>query len=176
MGVNLNLLPENLTSKKGTVSLVKLLRSVTLISLILTIILGLGLVSFFLISSFELKSLEADVKNLEESVKAQQQTEQKIVLLKDRLGKIKSTKGASSLSKPLNDVKPVLDVISSDVLLGELNIDAQRIDTSMTFRDSIALSNFFEKLSTIKNFSQITLTSFGFNPLTGYLVGIRFNL
>lgn len=176
MAVNVNLLPENLVSKKGTTSAAKVIKSVTLVSLVSTVVLAIGLTSFFLISSFTLRSSEASLENLKTQIKSQETTEQKMVLLKDRLAKIKLTKGSTSLSKPLADIKPVLDTIPAEASLGELNVDAQRVDTTIVFRDSVSLTNFFGRLTTFKNFPQITLTSFGFNPTTGYLVGIRFNL
>ena len=163
MAVKVNLLPENLIGKKGTTKVASVVKSITL-------------VSFFLISSLTLKNLESDLDNLKTQIKAQETTEQRLVLLKDRLAKIKTTLTTPSVSGPLVGIKPILDSTPSEVSLSELNIDASKVDTSMIFRDSASLTNFFERLTNFKGFSRVTLTSFGFNPTAGYLVGIRFSL
>ena len=176
MAIKVNLLPEALTVKKGTAAVAKILRSISVVSLVIAIVLGLGLLGFFIVSSFELRSVQTNVESLKNQIKSQETTEQRMVLLKDRLAKIKLVSAIPSSSKALTSISPVLQTLPADASLGELAIDSQRIDSSFSFRNSVSLSSFFGNLKSFGAFPVITLASFGFNPSSGFLAGIRFEI
>ncbi len=174
MAIKLNLLPEELAVNKKLTSTVKALKNLSLISVILLILFSLGVLGYFLVSSTQLRNLEADISELSARIETQETVEQRIVLIRDRVIKIKAIETIDSAGDNFSEVLPVVDSLPADASLNELSIDSQKIDASMTFRSSSSLSQFFSNLTSFENFSKITLSSFGLNPATGYVVGLRF--
>lgn len=174
MAIKVNLLPEDLAVKKGTAKIAKLFKSLTTISLVVSLVVGVGLLLFFLISYFQLKGLESNIADAEVQVRAQETTEQRVVLLKDRLTKIKQIQAIEDASKPIEDISSFLNTLPADTSLGEFDVDSDKIDASFRFASSSSLNEFFANLLTLDQFSRASLTSFGFNPASGYLVGVRF--
>lgn len=174
MAVNLNLLPEELAGSKKLSSTVKILKNLSLISVVLLIVFSLGVITFLIINTTQLRSLEEQAADLQTQIRAQQTAEQKLVLLKDRLIKAKAVGNLESAGDNFNEMIPVFNSLPFDSNLTELSVDSQKIDVSMTFGSSASLTQFFEGLSSFDSFSKVTLTSFGLNPATGYVVGMRF--
>lgn len=174
MAIKLNLLPQELAVNKKVASMAKVFRTLNIVALTLLLIFGVGLLVFFLFTSSELRNIQADLSSLESQIRSQEVTEQKIVLLKDRLVKIKSINSIESSRKNLQVMTPVLASLPLDSSLGELSMDTQKIDASFTFRSPTSLSEFFRALSNFDDFSTISLNNFGFNPSAGYLVSLRF--
>lgn len=174
MAVNLNLIPEDFAVKGGVGKTLVLVKQLNVILLALFIIVVLGISGYFFISSMELKRITADVGTLKQRIAAEQMVEAQMVLLKDRLGKIKMTQKVASAQNSLNLIGPVVSAIPAGSTLGELSVDSKKSDASVAFDSSQSLGEFFGQLITSTTFSSIILNSFGFNPATGYLASIRF--
>lgn len=172
MAVNLNLLPQDLTVGKDLGNAVKVLRAVNVIALALFIAFALGVSGFFVVSTFQLQSLNSSKDQLSSQIKSLQTTEQKLVLLKDRVSKIKLTSTADSAQKSLGLVSPLLNALPASSSVSELNLDTTKLTISILFKSSADVSNFFQALYASTSFKSITLTSFGFNPTSGYLVSL----
>lgn len=173
MAINLNLLPQEYSVKSGLGAVIKVVWSLTIVLLVVFLVFVLGVSGFFFISSSDLNRVSANVDSLKNQVKAQETTEQRLVLLKDRLGKIKGVQSQSSLSKSLADIDSVLGTVSGGTV-GELNVTSLKTDASVVFGSSQGLGDFFKNLISSDKFNSIIMTSFGFNPITGYLVSLKF--
>lgn len=169
----INLLPPELTVAKGISKVAKSIRQVTFIALIVYILFGLGLLAFFLFSSSELNSLTKKEDGLKNDIKARETTEQRLVLLKDRVGKIKTALSVESASEEVVGIANLLPLIGASSQLNEVVVDSKKVDLSLVVRSSAELSSFLRSLPTQKDFTNITLTSFGFNPANGYILGLR---
>lgn len=176
MAVKVNLLPENYTAKKGVALISRWIKTATLVSLVISIFSAIGLLAFFLIRSSELKNLQRNLTTLEGELSALNTSEQKLVLLKDRLEKIKAVKSLTSANESLDTIEPVINLLPQDASVSEISVDTQKIDASFIFRDTVALSAFLDNLESSGSFSAITLTSFGYTSQAGYLVGLRFTI
>lgn len=172
MAVKLNLLPPEYGTTKGLASVLKITRSLGVISVALFLIFTVGVSAFFIISSIALGNLRSEIDNLKTQIQAENSTEQQMVLLKDRLGKIKSVLGAVTANSVLTSVNPYITGLSSETTLTETSIDSAKAEISLTFRSKADVSAFFEKLADTKDFGTITLSSFTYSPENGYLVGI----
>ena len=169
----INLLPEEYNLKTGFNAVLKILKKLTLILTLLFIIFIIGSSAFLIVSSISLNSLVASNESLKSEIKSRETIETKLVLLKDRLSKIKMVTPQVALGKSLDDIEPVL-AEASDATVGELSLDSEKTDTSLTFTSSASLSAFLQRLTTSSVFSSIVMNSFGLNPVTGYLISLRF--
>ena len=85
----INLLPTDLSPKGPVVRIAALVRSVAVISFSLLLITGLGISAFFIVNSLQIKNLNSANEELKGSIKSLEVTEQGLVLVRDRLGKVK---------------------------------------------------------------------------------------
>lgn len=173
MAIKLNLLPPDYTVSGSTAKTLKALRSLGVISIAAFVVFALIIVGFFIVSSIESNNLNASINSLTSQIKSQEQTEQKVVLLKDRLKKIKAIQANSGSIDNLDKAGEVVDKLGPDATLTEFSVDPDKVDLSVAFRTNSDLTNFLSELTATKAFKSVVLTSFGFNPTSGYLVGVR---
>ncbi|QQG41385.1 MAG: hypothetical protein HYV90_04475 [Candidatus Woesebacteria bacterium] len=173
MAVTLNLLPAEYTVSGPLGKILKVVRMLNVILLSGFIIFGLGLAAFFVFSSIQLQGISSEVDALKSQIVSQEKTEQKAVLLKDRLSKIKAVQAVASSNKILNKIEPFLANIGQNSSLNELDIDPQKLDLTVIFRSNSELGVFLSTLRGSDVFKSVTLTTFGFNPASGYLAAFH---
>jgi|SRR5688572_17036863 len=172
MAIKLNLLPPELAVDKKLGAVLKTTRVVGTILLGAFLIFVLGLSAFFVISSVLLRNTIARVDNLKDQIVARETSEQQMVLLKDRLKKISSVRAIPTSFENLSAIDPFLLSLSPDSAVTELDVDPIKIGLLINFKTTSDLTSFFENLATSDVFKSATLSSFGFNPLAGYLAGL----
>lgn len=172
MAIKLNLLPPELAVDKRTGGILKSLRSFNLVLIAIFIIFTIGLSVYFVFTSVMLKNKVASVDSLKGKIRTLQTSEQQIVLLKDRIKKITLAQNKPSAIKNLDLTNPVLSALSGNSQITEMDVDVGKIVFLISFKTTADLTNFFENLSKSTAFKSATLSSFGFNPLTGYLAGV----
>lgn len=176
MAVTLNLLPTELAVGKNLARALKTIRALGVILLAVFIMFIVGVSAFFIFESINLKNITNDMSDLGNQIKAQETSEQQIVLLKNRIGKIVILQKQPNSSKNLSAIEPFLATLPGNTPINELNVDSQKITLSLTFKSNSALSTFFSSLNNTSSFKSVVLSSFGFNPVSGYLLGLNISL
>src|SRR3989344_6948892 len=172
MATKINLLPPGFGVTGNLGKILKAVRMVCVIGLAFFLVFGLGISIYFIVSTITFNALKSETNSLKEQVKTLQTTEQQIVLLKDRIGKINMALGLPEAIKNLDAIEPFISNLSSSASLNQLEIDAQKIDLSFQFRSTADTSAFIKSLSDMKDFRSVVLTSFGYDSTNGYTVGI----
>lgn len=174
MAIKLNLLPPEYVVSGAAGQLLKTTRMLGVIFLAAFLIFALGLVAFFIISSVQLRSLTQVGDTLKSQITAEEQSEQQMILLKDRIKNIKTVQGLPDATRNLTNIEPVVDSVGGSGSVTELSIDSQKIDLSALFKTNTDLPAFITKVKESGVFKSVILTSFGFNSASGYLVSLRF--
>lgn len=172
MAIKLNLLPPKYGALGNVGKVLKATRALGVIAMALFFVFALAVSAFFIISTITINNLNSDVNSLKSQVTAQQTSEQQIVLVKDRIGKIKTVLATPDALKNLTAINTYISGLSGTTALTDLSIDPLKVDMSLTFRTNADLTNFMTQISQDKNFGSIALTSFGFAAATGYSVEI----
>lgn len=174
MAIKLNLLPPEKAVSAPVGKILKATRRINLILVSLFIVFVLAVGGFFIYLTIQLGNYNSSVENLKEELKSRQTSEQQIILVKDRLGKIKQAKNSPNVYDKVVAVEELLAFLGSDSSLTELDLTTQKIEMSVLFRSNSSLKSFFDLLKLSGGFKSVVLTSFGYNPASGYLVA--FNL
>ena len=174
MPIKLNLLPAEYVVSGALGRILKTTRSLGVIFLAAFLIFVFGLGAFFVVSTLQLRNAAGSEADLKSQIATEEQSEQKIVLLKDRLKKIKTTLALPSSTKNLENLDPFISSIGGGATLTELAVDSGKADVSINFKNNSDLSAFLGNIDTIKTFKSVIMTTFGFNPASGYLVSLRF--
>lgn len=173
MALKINLLPDNFAVKGTLARSLTLVKQLTVILLGFFILIVVGISGYFFVSSFELGGITSNIDNLKAQITQQQTVETQMVLLKDRISKIKIAQKAASSQKSLTQVNSLFASVPQGMTLGQLSVDSTKSEASVAFDSSLTLTDFFRTLTSSTNFSSIVLTSFGFNPATGYLASLK---
>lgn len=168
----INLLPKELTQKGPVVVLARKLKKVAIAALILFLISAVGLIGFFLFLSFQLRASVQRQEELKVSIKSLEQTEQRLILVKDRVEKAGKVLAIESASEEVEGLKGLVLSLPVEVSLAGASLSKEAIGVTIEAVNSASLVQFFASLTVSPNFDQIVLKSLNFNPDSGYTVSL----
>lgn len=167
---NLNLLPQNLHVSKGMESVLKTTKALGVILIVIFVIFTIGAGAYFVYSKVTLGNLQTNVDQLKSQVKAQESSEQQLVLLKDRLSKISSLRSTPSAGKNVANLDTLFSNVSPASSANQIDISTQKIDITMIVRSNEDLTAFIQNLKNNKAFKSVNLASLGYTKNIGYSI------
>ena len=170
--LNLNLLPQNLQVSKGLGKVLKTAKALGVILVVAFVVFCLGIVALFIINKTTLTNTQASVDQLKTQVKAQETSEQQLILLKDRLAKIASIKSTPNASKSITNVDSLFANVSSASTMNEANITSSKMDISLIISSNDDLTSFIQNIKSTKLFNTINLPSFTYSANNGYSIAV----
>lgn len=170
MATEFNLLPPEYGAAKGLGKVLKVTRALGVISIAFFLIFTIAISAVFLISSASLNALNSDIQTLTAQISAVETSETQIVLLKDRVTKIKSALSLPSADVSLAAIEPLVSNLPENSSLSELSLDSAKTTVALNFTSSADLTSFLNQISTNKNFASVIMTSFTYSLGTGYQV------
>lgn len=173
MAVNLNLLPQDFQISKSAGNAIKTMKALGVILIVVFIVFCIGLGAFFVYSKISLNKLQSNVDELKLQVKAQEKSEQQLILLKDRLGKISSVRSSAGALSNINSMDTVLANVSEASSVDEASINPNKMNLTLSIRSNDDLSTFIGNLKNSTAFTSVSLTSFGYSS-KGYLLDVGF--
>lgn len=172
MAIKLNLLPSEKRVGKDLQRILRTIRMLGVVGLGIFIIFGIVLIGFFVFRSIQLNTRDSQNSGLKSRISTLETSETKMVLLKDRIAKIKTLLNVPTALANLDNVNLALSSLASDTTINELNISTAKISLSLNFKNSNEIAVFLKSLSDTKAFKTVTISSFSFNPTSGYLISI----
>lgn len=121
-----------------------------------------------------MKDLNSANDELRNQIQSQQMAQQQVVLLKDRLEKIKKVYLKPNANKSLTALDPMINSLPLGVTVSELSIDTEKTSLLLTFLRTSDLAIFLDGLDNETNFTSIVMDSFDYSPKEGYSVGLSF--
>lgn len=171
----INLLPADLGPNASVLKLLNFAKKTTIIIGFTFIIFGILFAIYILFLQTEIKSSTKRSDGLKTSIVALSKTEQGLYLLKDRVSKIKNLLAKETQDESLSESKNLL-LGSSGITFNKVETSQGKINISGSSLTSSSLNSFFETVVSDINFQSINLTSFSFNPKTGYMFEFDINL
>jgi hypothetical protein len=170
----INLLPQELKPSGSILKLSKNLKNIALLAVVvLLLFVTLSLGAYFILDN-RTSASAANQEGLKQQIRALQQTEQRLVLIKDRLGKINSiSKGPRA-----NDEVERLNIVSTlfpentYVEAVELDVNNAAVAISSDTLDNIAA--YLASVVSSGEYIQINLAFLEYDPKQGYVVGLVF--
>ena len=163
---SINLLPTTLRPKDYVVRLSTSLRKLALICLILLLFSILVAVGSFLILSFQLRDSVAKQSRLKNEIIAQEGTEQKLVLVQDRLGKVASLLNLENANAEAQIFSDVLAKVPPEVSIDSVKLTSSRADIVIFTTSSLYLTRFLSEL-VVSDFKKVELLSFSYQGTKG---------
>lgn len=169
----INLLPQDLVARSSIVKISGILGNIVTFGFAFFIIVAVGMGSLFIINSFRLKNLIQSQDALKANIKSLEATETRLVLVRDRVGKVKDVLDQESANNNLVSLDSLTQKIPVGVTLADAELSTKKSEMTFVTKDSLSLSQFMAELISANLYKSLDLTSFSFNPASGYSIGIR---
>jgi len=164
----LNLLPKDLTPKQGVVKVVAFIKKIDMIGfsvLIATLVVLIGL--YFYINS-KVEESKTRQENLKIEISALEQTEVRLVLVKDRLKKANVILSANTAKDEVTNLKSLTNILPEGAEITKSNLTQVNTTLTITVANSSSLSKLLALLVSSGIYREVKLNSLNYNQLTGY--------
>ena len=142
---------------------------------IIFFVFGLLLIGYIVFLRMQIRASAKRAEGLKSSITALKSTEQRLYLLKERTGKIKSLLAKETGEESLTGSAGVL-ASHPGISLTRMMTSQGKISLSGSCQSTGYLSGFFESLLADNTYQNIKLMSFMFNPGTGYIFSLELSL
>lgn len=165
---NINLLPSDLGPKASVLRLAVLLKRIIAAGLTIFCVFSALTIAYVVFLDLQVKKVNTESEVLKKSIKALEETEQKLFLVKDRLTLIKGLTGEQAWEGDLATFERILGGASQGVILTQVSAVPNKIEVSGNSLSSRALADFWAEILVNPGYKTVNLTSFSFNPSAGY--------
>lgn len=172
--MTVNLLPKELRPKKYIVKISKVLTNVALIALLVFVISAAVITGVFIVISNRLSSSQEKHEELIIQIKALEETEQKIVLMKDRLEKVNEMKSKPSASEKVDILGDVLKISEGSAVVNAATLSDKKTNVLVIVDGSLSLTKFLSGILISGGFKKIEMLSFVFEKDEGYKIEFGF--
>jgi len=171
---SINLLPRDLAPKASFIKASGAIRKLTTLGVI-ALLVSLGVsIGLFLIISNRLKVSTARKEQLEQNIKALQATEQKLVLIKDRLAFASDVLARPSGVEEAKAIQELVGVFPEGVGVKAIDIKPDLTSASFQTQDSLVLTQMMATIVSSGIYKKVDLMGINFIPATGFTAS--FNL
>jgi len=173
MPKQINLLPTDLSKKSPLGKLQRNIKQITTVATSIFIVILIFVGVYLLILSSQITRSKSNQESLKASLAALEQTEQGIILVKDRLKNISSVLALSTANKGVENLNILNSAIPNGAILSEADILTEKTEVTYQVQLSSDLVGLIETISSTDFYKKILLKSFSYNPKTGYLVSLE---
>lgn len=171
---DINLLPPDLTPNRKVVELANTVKKVSAVGYLVTIMLMAVGAGAFLILSQQLQTSRAKQEELKRQIYSLQQTEQRLILVKDRLAKVKGIWGKDSNTEEIETFQELIPLFPEGYEIRSVVFSEEQSQTAFVLPNSRAVVEFFAKIVSSGLYSKIQLQNFSLNK--DYTYGMQMNL
>lgn len=167
----INLLPEEFSSK-GVVKIARLIKKILIPVFAIFFVSIAVMLGIIIILNSNLKRISSSQEILTASIKNLERTERGMLLLQERLSKIKLIlPDGSSKDKFTQNIQDILGR-SPGVNILEIKLVADKINLTAEVATSDRIEEFLSQVLENPLFKEVKLTGFSFNPAAGYSLGL----
>jgi len=164
----INLLPQELKPKGYVLKLSKTLNKLALISIAILLAAAFVFLGSFIFFSQQTK------ESLKSEIRALEATEQKLILVKDRIQKIGKVLNVENTTEELGVLKQIVEILPEGVSFNSVGISDSSVELEVTAPNLLSIGQFFLSIVNSQGFQKVTVTGFSYKLETGYVVGLIF--
>lgn len=124
--------------------------------------------------NFKISGLNKDIKTLEAQIVANQSTEQKLVLIKDRIKKIELLRSEDKIANQIKILDENLDLVERPNEIVGLELAKTGPIISVLTENSSDMTRYLNTLIDTGKYKDIKIVSLSYNPQRGYVVDLSF--
>lgn len=168
-----NLLPQELKPTGYILKVSKIMRRIVIIGLVVFFVFFAAYGALVYGIGSRTKVIKASQTSLESKIKTLQDTEQRLVLIKDRLTKISQVSMYQNISKEIKLLEEINSSIPSGVEISKVDILPGTIKLSLTAADSNLIKNAILTLNNPDQFVTFEIIALRYKGSSGYEMEIN---
>lgn len=170
----INLLPTDLSPKSSIARTSQTIKSVSIVALVIVVISTIGLIGYFAFISFQLNSSNAKQEQLKTNIRSLEQTEQSLVLTRDRIVNARKVLGKETTAEALEDLSSLFISLPPGIEIREAQVLSSKTELSLVAKSSSVLAQSLVLILASDYYKNIKLSSFAFNANVGYVLSLVF--
>ena len=171
---NINLLSKDLTPKKTFIKLSNTVKKVSIIGFSAIIIAIIALTISLIFISRRINQIEQNQQQLRTTITSLEQTEQKLVLIRDRIEKAQKIEESKVIFKEVDRFSQLYPLIPEGVLVKGTNFSSEDTQVSLLIDSSSTLTELFAKLLSSDIYNFVRIQNFSFKKDKGFTVSLSF--
>lgn len=170
----INLIPTGMAVPAQAVSLARTLEKVSVVAAFILVFLIVIVGAIYLFFSLEDKKVAQNVEKLKISVTNLSQSEQKLILAKDRLSKIEATRNSPSANIEVTNYEKFSKLVNGmqESKVSEANITQKGTEITLISSSVASFTELIKPLYDFSTYKNIIVTSLGYNPSSGFMANI----
>jgi len=169
----INLLPKDLTPKQGVVKVTELVKKIDIIGFSVLIAALVILIGLYFYINGKIDESKIRQENLKVEISALEETEVRLVLVKDRLQKAESVLSQDTAKDEIINLNSVTKILPEGVEIIQSTITQNTTTLIFNADNSSSLSKLLALLASSGIYRGIKLTSLKYNQLTGYSLSLE---
>lgn len=165
---NINLIPQEYKPRAPVLKFAKSLQKIAFTALAVFFVVAVAVVGIMFLLSDRVSNTLSAQEELKKEIKALEQTEQRLVLIKDRLEKSETVLALDNASEEVEILREVIGILNDETEIIETDLDRDRAVIVLSTNKS---SNITDMLSSVKghgNYGSIVFESLRFSDESGY--------
>jgi Tfp pilus assembly protein PilN len=155
----INLLPQEHRPRGVILKVSNIIKKVVIVGYIIFMVIAVGLVTTVVILGQRIRSSELRQEQLKVQIEALEETEQRLVLVQDRLNKVVAIRNADSASEEISVLKEVTDNLPEGVLFSYAELDNKSTSITVVADNSTSIGNFLAFLVAQPDYKKVELLS-----------------
>lgn len=172
--MSINLLPKEKKPKGVVIKASKSLKKIVLVAIVVFLVAGSTVIGGLIFFSRRTEKAVSEKESIKTEIKNLSASEQKLVLLKDRIAKIQTIENLPNAK----DEVDVLDLIRNDYTQGmyikTVVLDTDVANVVIVSPDLAQMSRFLASVVSGSRFAKIKMLTFEFNTEEGYVAELDF--
>ena len=164
----INLLPKDLVPREGVLKTASVLKKVLIIGFTGLIILIVSLIAVFLVLSGRYDDSIDRQKELKNQISALEQTEVRLVLVKDRLVKANQVLALDSAESEMTSLDSLIGILPDGIVVETADLRSAMSEMTLSAPNSSSLAEFLAKLISAGIYQRIELLSLDYSEAKGY--------
>lgn len=170
----INLVIKDIKPKPAVSAFAKTLKKIVLITLLFFVVGVSVVVAVFIFYSRKTKLAKDNQQVLMNQIKALEGTEQKLILVKDRIEKIQLISKKENASDAFGMFETITNTLPQEVVIGEVVLDAKSAEVQVLADSLNNLSKFMSQSVVQVDAGKVVLNSLYYSSKTGYGASISF--
>lgn len=175
MESTINLLPPELAPKSHIIKVAGILKRIAIAGFLVYVIFVIAILLYLYNLTKKSQESLAALQGLETSVSALQETEQRLILIQNRLSLIDQIVLLPSSNKHIVDFRKMVNTLTSDIEIVTFKIGSKEVKFSTDFDNSDEMEEFLNFLQGYEPIATLTLDAFRYTPTFGYRADFTVN-
>lgn len=166
--MSINLLPPELRPKGYLIGISKTINKISLISILVLLISGSLILASYIFLKHQLSTSVKKQNEFKNSINALEGTEQKMILIRNRLQKINEIETSENVNKSIAILEGLLETVDERIILDEVELKPASAEIVIIAGGSLDLTRFLRDVVSRLNLVRVELLTLEFSPQKGY--------